>query len=323
MKLDKCLVPAGALVSCLLLAIVLSRLDWTSFVAALSGVSFYWVGLSALVLALATSLRAMRWIFLAGLSLRYFRHFWLATQLGYMGNTIYPARAGEVMRVIAVQRSTRISPGLALASSVADRMADLLMLVLFASLLTAVHGAGIFNPKLLTFFVCFFLSVAVLLVLLGGWGERWRPWVERLARCLPRSVGRYLPEGYARMLEVLKNLGQPKSLFAVSVVNFMIFMTDYLAIYLVMSAFGWNLGILSAITVGVFLVAGTALPSVPGYVGIYQVACILALKIYRVEESVAIAFSCVLQVATLSVTGILGGYAFWLFIREKRITAQD
>jgi hypothetical protein len=59
-------------------------------------------------------------------------------------------------------------------------------------------------------------------------------------------------------------------------------------------------------TVGVLLAIGSMLPAAPGYIGFYQVACVLALAPYGVGESSALAYSVVAQGATLLVIGVLG-----------------
>jgi hypothetical protein len=62
-------------------------------------------------------------------------------------------------------------------------------------------------------------------------------------------------------------------------------------------------------TVGVFLAIGSLLPAAPGYVGIYQVACVLALRWYGINESAALAYSVVMQGTTLAVILALGAVA--------------
>ena len=61
--------------------------------------------------------------------------------------------------------------------------------------------------------------------------------------------------------------------------------------------------------VGVFLNAGMLLPAAPGYIGIYQIACIFALGLYGVGEAEAVAFSVVMQLVVLSVLLVSGGAA--------------
>jgi hypothetical protein len=75
------------------------------------------------------------------------------------------------------------------------------------------------------------------------------------------------------------------------------------------AAFGWSLPLQAAMMVAVLLAIGSLLPAAPGYVGIYQVACVVALKPYGIGESSALAYSVVAQGATLLVVALLGSAA--------------
>ncbi|RIK31062.1 MAG: hypothetical protein DCC55_36795 [Chloroflexi bacterium] len=75
--------------------------------------------------------------------------------------------------------------------------------------------------------------------------------------------------------------------------------------WLVILAFGWTLPFWAAVTVGVFVAAGTSLPSAPGYVGVYQAACMLALGIYGIDGASAVAYAAVLQLLNLVVIALL------------------
>ncbi|HNQ63717.1 MAG TPA: lysylphosphatidylglycerol synthase domain-containing protein, partial [Syntrophorhabdaceae bacterium] len=75
---------------------------------------------------------------------------------------------------------------------------------------------------------------------------------------------------------------------------------DSIVVWFIIMAFGWQLPFFAAITLAVFIEAGSSLPSAPGYIGIFQIACVLALKIYSVDESSAVAFSVVFQLLTFT-----------------------
>ena len=53
--------------------------------------------------------------------------------------------------------------------------------------------------------------------------------------------------------------------------------------------------------------AVSAIPSTPGYVGVYQVACVLALGLYGVDDSQAVAFV-VWQIVLLMIFIFQGGW---------------
>jgi len=74
---------------------------------------------------------------------------------------------------------------------------------------------------------------------------------------------------------------------------------DCAGYWLVLRGFGWSLPVSAAVTVDVFLGAGASVPSAPGYLGIYQAACVLALRLYGIGETQALAYSIVVQVFTI------------------------
>ena len=57
----------------------------------------------------------------------------------------------------------------------------------------------------------------------------------------------------------------------------------------------------------VFLALGTSLPSAPGYAGVYQIACVLALALFGIGESPAVAYSIILQICVLATIAPLAG----------------
>ncbi len=118
-----------------------------------------------------------------------------------------------------------------------------------------------------------------------------------------------LPAWYAEAVSVARQFRDPGRFSKLVALTLLAMLVDYATIWLVMLAFDWTLPLMAAVTVGVFLNAGMLLPAAPGYVGIYQIACIFALGLYGVGESEAVAFSVVLQLLVLSVLLVSGGAA--------------
>jgi uncharacterized membrane protein YbhN (UPF0104 family) len=87
----------------------------------------------------------------------------------------------------------------------------------------------------------------------------------------------------------------------------LILCVDYAAIAGLIQAFDLSLPIEAALLLWVFLAAGSALPSAPGYIGVYQVAAVWALSFYAVPAPTAVAIATVLQVITLVVAIIMAG----------------
>ena len=298
----------GIAVSAVLLAVFIARLDWAEFSTAFRQVSGRWlVGAAAAVLG-SVSVRALRWQFIAGLPLGRFVSVWYADVIGYVGNMLYPGRAGEVLRVAALHHIAQVRPGHALASAFADRLGDLVVLALAA---VAVASTVMSLPVTVVV-----VAVAMAVVPLAAFvaflaaGDRFTPLVHRVAGWLPCRLAERMPHWYAQSLQGADALRRPHVLAGALALSIVAVGCDYAIMWFAIRAMGWSLPFVAAVAVGVLIAFGTLLPAAPGYVGIYQIACVLALQPFDIAESAALAFSVIVQVTTLSVLALLGLAAF-------------
>jgi uncharacterized membrane protein YbhN (UPF0104 family) len=75
-----------------------------------------------------------------------------------------------------------------------------------------------------------------------------------------------------------------------------------------MRAFDFDLPFSAAVVVFIFIGFGTALPNVPGMIGAYQYACVLALGLFGIDKVDALAYGLVLngvQFLTIIVQGLI------------------
>ncbi len=300
------LIILGTLLSVILLIVVLSRLDWNTFFKAFQTISLPTILFAGLIIINNIALRSLRWNLVARMPLAQFKHFWQAANIGYLGNMIYPARAGEVLKIIAIHNFASLKLSRAITSAVLDRLFDIIMMGIFTLLMLWLHGHRI-DPNLGR-------SVIVVFILVTGWltvliisANVLHNWVQSWH--LPNRW-QWLPEWLLHALEGVQAIRQSSHLLLILFITGSVFMFDYLWIWQVMGAFegafGKSLPFEAALTVGVFLLLGTSLPSAPGFIGVYQVACVLALKLYGIDESSAVAYSIVMQLLSFVIMGTQG-----------------
>jgi glycosyltransferase 2 family protein len=293
----------GLLLSAVLLIYVFSRLDWVAFFTAIKTISLPEVLLAVLIVMTNIALRSLRWNLVAGMPLTNFKQFWQAVNIGYLGNMIYPIRAGEVLKVVAIHHFTPLGLSRAVTTAVIDRMFDMIVVGSFTMAVLWIHGHRI-DPTLgngvitLFFFAIvalFFLMLVAkhLHALVQGWTTQ-SQWLKRLQ------------EGLLHALESIQALRHTGNLVIVLLVTTLVFLLDYFWMWQIMGAFGWDLPFEAGLTVGVFLLLSISLPSAPGYIGVYQVAGVLALGLYGIDETLAVAYSIVVQLITFTVAGIQG-----------------
>lgn len=138
----------GLLIGAIFLFIAFSQVQWNSFLFAVASLQLGWLALTAIVLFFAMFLRGIRWYLVTGLPRNDFRKVWEAACVGYLGTAIYPARAGEILRMLRLQQLTGLGGGLAIGSAVVDRVLDglalccllLVVMIVWVGDLQAQHG---------------------------------------------------------------------------------------------------------------------------------------------------------------------------------------
>ena len=303
-------IAAGLGLSLVLLVYVLSRIEWGSFWSALDAMQFVWLLPVLAATLLSTFLRTFRWRFIAGEHEARLGPYWQACCIGYLGNFIYPLRAGEVIRMVALSRLAGTSGPRALSSAVMDRVVDVVGLGAALLLVLGVHGMGIKGSGDTAVYAAVLLvALAVALVLFIAFGDRAQGLVERAAHRLPGTLRERLPAWYHDSVEVARQFHSvSRSAFLVTL-QAVILSVDYVSIWILFSAFGWDLPLMAAITAGVFIQTGAILPSAPGSLGIHQLASILALALYGIDEGGAFAFSIIQELMFLALFAVLGGWA--------------
>lgn len=295
----------GTVFSAVLLYFALRDVDWFALGGTLADVRAAPLGFCALMMAAGILLRGWRWSLIAGRPLRTVATFGRATNLGVLGNQLLPGRLGEAVRVFALARMLPAGLSESLGSAVIDRALDALVLLFSAWLVSMVVAAGMV-PKgwiagLAILLAAFVVGLAVVRTSgfqsrLSGWSARWlHRWALR-------------PESFLLVFNgMLRRLLKPKVGLSVTTVVAMVWLADYLAIASALWSAGLSLPVDAPLLLWVMLAAGSALPSAPGYVGIYQLASVWALAIYGVPPHHAVAVSFLLQAVTLVVSLVGAG----------------
>ena len=297
----------GFFISIVLLFIVFRKLDWQTFFLSLKSIQPLWIIAGALLFIIGVAIRSLRWNVIAGHPVNEYRYFWKSMNLGYFANMIYPARAGEIIRIISIHRYIGMTQGKAISSVIIDRIADISVIGVFIVILLLQHAAGFsWGSGLLLLLLAFFI-LFVLLILFIFYGDKFQKKIFFLVRKCPEWISKKLEIWYSEAYEGVQTLRSKYCVFIIVTLSFIVFLFDSLALYTLMLGFGWVLPFKAAFYLAIFLQAGSVLPSAPGYIGIYQIACVLALRIFGIDDSAAIAYSIVLQIVSLIIFLVCGG----------------
>ncbi len=293
----------GSLLSLILLIYILNGLDWQAFFQALKTISLAEVFLGGVIIMINIAIRSLRWNLVAKLGLNKFKAFWQAANIGYLANMIYPARTGEVLKVVAINKFAPLVFGRAVSSAIIDRMLDMIIVGIFTLVVIWIHGNRI-DPNIgRTVIAVFILATLVLslsVIFVDAIKQRVEIWQFKA------KWQQKLHELFVHGLEGIQVFRQSKNILIVLILTMSVFLLDYFWMWKIMGAFGWDLPFEAGLTVGVFLLLSISLPSAPGFIGVYQMACVLALGLYGIDQTLAVAYSLVLQLITFTIMGIQG-----------------
>jgi len=274
--------------------------------------------LAAVVLATATfPLRTIRWrLILRSVDGHRFDWvpLWHATAIGFMANNLLPARAGEVARAYAVTRQLPVRFTTALGSVGVERVFDaLVMLALMAVAIAApsfpartmVNGhslATLASAAALLFGAV--LGFALIVV------HRPAPWLALLGRVLHRFLPQraadrltHWAEGIVAGLAVLKSPARFAGVVAWSLV---VWGVNAAAFAVCFRAFGLEVPLEAALLLQGIIGFGVAVPSTPGFVGVFEAATRVTLAIYAVGPSLAVSYALTYHLTTFIPITLLG-----------------
>lgn len=229
--------------------------------------------------------------------------FW-ATNDGYLGNALLPARAGELIRSAIVGIKTGIGTSFVFATALTERIVDAGVLVLIGMiLLPGVSGLPASIPIALR--VMAVVAAAGLLLILVF------PLIEKFVR---KSLTKLpIPEGWKAKLDGILGrfvLGTRAFVNPARAAGFLgltpiIWLLDGFITVELAKAMSLSLSLSQALLLMVALGLASALPSTPGYVGIYQFVATTVLPVFGMTKSEALTFILCYQALGVIV------YLFW------------
>jgi uncharacterized protein (TIRG00374 family) len=301
----------GVIVSAVFLYIGLRGLQLSEVWEGVRGARVGWLIPGVAVYFLAVWGRTWRWHYLLrSLQPIPLRRLFPVVVIGYMGNNVYPFRAGEVIRAYVLRRNEGVNIPASLATIVVERIFDGLVMLLFV--FVALPFADFRQDWLRD--VVFFSTILFWGAFLAFLAMALRParmraiytWV--FERLLPGKVGAAGIRMADHFMLGLENLRSPRDLLMILVSSVFIWLTETTKYWFVMHAFDFEVSFFVLMVMTAVVNLATTLPSSPGYVGTFDTPGIETLKAYGVRETVAASYTLVLHAALWLPITLLGFY---------------
>jgi uncharacterized protein (TIRG00374 family) len=302
----------------LLLYFSVRKVDWGQVWENVANCSFGWLAWSLFLSGCSYFLRGLRWRVLLNTraSLPVLLVFW-ANSAGYLGNNVLPARAGELIRTAMVSSRSHLSKTFVLTTALAERLMDAIVLVVAGTIVLRFVPnkpawlATISNPLLIVGCIA-----AILIVSIPTFE---RPALRTLDK-LPfsRKAVQQLEHGIEHIAEGIRSFHDPSSFCLFLLLTISIWSLDAYGLTILARALSMHMSFAVGLLLLVGLGLGSALPSTPGYIGIYQFVAVTILMPFQFTKAAALAFILVAQAGGLVVTGVLGLFGLLQYRRIKQ-----
>jgi glycosyltransferase 2 family protein len=241
--------------------------------------------------------------------------------IGYMGNNVYPFRAGEVIRAYVLKRNEGVNISASLATIVIERVFDgLVMLIfVFVALPFADFKADWLRDVVIFSTLLFWGAFLAFLVMALRPEQMRRLYTAIFTRLLPGSLSEKAISLADHFMTGLENLRHPKDLIMTLVSSVFIWLTETTKYWFVMHAFDFRVSFFALMVMTAVVNLATTLPSSPGYVGTFDTPGIKTLTAYGVKESLAASYTLVLHAALWFPITLLGFY----FLYREGLSWRD
>jgi len=272
---------------------------------------------SAGVATLTFPLRALRWrVLLRDVhGHRYpLRPLWDATAIGFMANNLLPARAGEFARAWVVSRHMPVRFTTALASIGVERVFDgLTMLGLMALAIAAPSfpsNASVSGTSVSRIAIGAAIAFGAVLLIAFVVVLRPAPWIagcDRVARAiLPAKAAARATSVVEGLVAGLAALKSPARFAAVVLWSLALWLVNAAAFALCFRAFGLPVPAEGALLLQGLIGFGVAIPSAPGFWGVFEGATRITLQFYGIGANLALAYAFAFHITSFIPITLLG-----------------
>jgi uncharacterized protein (TIRG00374 family) len=253
-----------------------------------------------------------------------FRSRFGATTIGFMGNNLFPARVGEFMRPLALSRQEKLPVVSCFTSIVLERMLDGLTVItmLFISMtlkLPSLQGAEehASHARLIG---AVMLTVVLVFVAFVMWPATAAKVIERAVRPLPARAQHHVMNAFEAFLKGASALRNPVFLARAGSWSIFLWLINALGFWFAFKAFSLPYSFNAALFFQGLLVVGVAVPSGPGFFGVYEWwASTVLVTMWGANAVTANAFAVAYHIAGYIPVTVIGLY----YAHQFGISAKD
>jgi glycosyltransferase 2 family protein len=229
--------------------------------------------------------------------------------LTYMGNNVYPLRAGEFLRVVLLQRDEKVPLASGGIVALTERVFDGIVMLTFVIVsLSLLNVASPDLRRVATISAPIFIIALIVFFTLALQPNLLRRLIGLVSRILPGKLGELVLKLGEDVIVGLEGLRSPIDLAKTVFFSYACWMLEASTYWIVAMAFNLNVDYTAMLlVVGVVNLAGL-IPASPGQVGVYEYFAVLTLGALGIEKTQATAFTLAIHLIIWLPVTLLGFY---------------
>jgi hypothetical protein len=275
----------GIIISALFLYSALRKLDLPQVWFYIQHGRYWWLIPSVAVYFFAVWARTWRWHYmLRAIKPIPLGRLFPVVCIGYMGNNIYPARIGELLRAYVLRRKEGVAISASLATIVVERIFDgvVMLVFVFVGLPLVPSIPGDWRRFVIVFSLLFFGALALFFVIAASPKRSQAVYSWVIDHLLPQRF-RAPVHGFAdRFMEGLYFLRSGRDVAMIFVTSLVVWLAETGKYWFVMHAFPFEVSFFVLMLMNGVVNLFTTIPSAPGYLGTFDTPGIEVLKAFGV-----------------------------------------
>jgi glycosyltransferase 2 family protein len=296
----------GLLVSATSLYLAFRAADPRALLKLLKNVDPFFLFIAAVIGMSSNFVRAIRWRALFSPNTHVpLRYYFTIMMIGYLGNNVLPARAGDVIRAVLFAKRTGVGVSSTAATLVVERVVDacsLLAVVGIVSFIVPLPSALHEGARIASVACIVMLAI---LVWAAFRGRAQTPLSDGDSSTIVKRIVTRFAEG----LHALRNA---RSMTTVLALTGTIWLIETVTVYFVMRAAGISAPPLAALFLLVVVSLGLLIPAGPASIGSYELFVVLALSAFAVEKTRALGVGIVLHSLVFLIATTTGLICLWI-----------
>jgi uncharacterized protein (TIRG00374 family) len=292
---------------CLFLLLAVRGVQWLDVKKSLMQADWRLLFLAVVITLVNTFVKILRWNYLllpSGTPVKWdvLSASFLTAQLI---NSLLPLRAGEISRVFVIGGRTQMH-GFVLGSILAEKYLDTIAYGILIGTLIFLISLPDWLESTISGFIIFVFLASLLLVFVRLYRGPLMDVFGRLSRSLSDQVRSLLQKNLEQGLSAVQFFQQSKTFTGAVITTALIWITALATNQLVILALDIQVPFEATILILVAVLAGISLPALPGKIGVFEYACVLALGVFGVDRSIGLSYGILLHIIVFLPIMVLG-----------------